>query len=130
LRCHDDPPEVPTREAMRLIDAEPVLDAGSHALGKWISGYYCAPLGEVLRDHRRRPRRGRLGAAAALHGGGRCPHVMYSELSPAAQDRNLALYAWHGDHLVAPGGIDAVTIVLTWNSRSAFRLRNCPKGFG
>src|ERR1019366_8018263 len=49
LRCHDDAPEVPTREALRLIDAEPVLDAELLALGKWISGYYCAPLGEVLR---------------------------------------------------------------------------------
>ncbi len=49
LRCHDDPPGVATREAMRLIDAEPVLDAELLALGKWIAGYYCAPLGEVLR---------------------------------------------------------------------------------
>ena len=49
LRCHDDPPEVATREALRLIDPEPVLDAELIALGKWISGYYCAPLGEVLR---------------------------------------------------------------------------------
>jgi primosomal protein N' (replication factor Y) len=49
LRCHDDAPGVPTRDAMRLIDAEPVLDSGLLALGKWISGYYCAPLGEVLR---------------------------------------------------------------------------------
>ena len=39
-----------TREALRLIDAEPVLDAELIALGKWISGYYCAPLGEVLRS--------------------------------------------------------------------------------
>ena len=49
LRCHDDVPDVPMREALRLIDAEPVLDAELLALGKWISGYYCAPLGEVLR---------------------------------------------------------------------------------
>lgn len=49
LRCHDNPPDVAAREAMRLIDAEPVLDAELLALGKWISGYYCAPLGEVLR---------------------------------------------------------------------------------
>src|SRR5579862_1176019 len=49
LRCHDDAPEVATREALRLIDAEPVLDAQLLALGKWIGGYYCAPLGEVLR---------------------------------------------------------------------------------
>ena len=50
LRCHDDAPEVAAREAMRLIDAEPVLDAELLALGRWISGYYCAPLGEVLRS--------------------------------------------------------------------------------
>ena len=49
LRCHDDPPEVKAREALRLIDAEPVLSAELLALGHWISGYYCAPLGEVLR---------------------------------------------------------------------------------
>ena len=35
---------------MRLIDPEPVLDEELIALGKWISGYYCAPLGEVLRS--------------------------------------------------------------------------------
>src|SRR5262249_29577105 len=50
LRCHDDPPNVATRDALRLIDAEPVLSAELLALGKWIGGYYCAPLGEVLRS--------------------------------------------------------------------------------
>src|SRR5271157_3461753 len=49
LRCHDEPPAMATREALRLIDAEPVLDAELLALGRWIAGYYCAPLGEVLR---------------------------------------------------------------------------------
>jgi primosomal protein N' (replication factor Y) len=49
LRCHDDPPQVEAREALRLIDAQPVLDEELLALGKWIAGYYCAPLGEVLR---------------------------------------------------------------------------------
>ena len=49
LRCHDDTPAVTTREVFRLVDAEPVLDAGLLALGNWIGGYYCAPLGEVLR---------------------------------------------------------------------------------
>src|SRR3982075_436572 len=49
LRCHDDPPSVATRDALRLIDSEPVLDEHLLALGKWIAGYYCAPLGEVLR---------------------------------------------------------------------------------
>ncbi len=49
LRCHDDPPEMTTREALRLIDSAPVLSAEMLALGRWIAGYYCAPLGEVLR---------------------------------------------------------------------------------
>src|SRR5215831_19426048 len=49
VACHDTPPEVAVREALRLIDPEPVLDAELLALGRWISGYYCAPLGEVLR---------------------------------------------------------------------------------
>ena len=49
LRCHDEPPAMATREALRLIDAEPVLDAELLALGRWIAGYYCAPLGDVLR---------------------------------------------------------------------------------
>jgi len=49
LRCHDEPPPMAAREALRLIDAEPVLDAELLALGRWIAGYYCAPLGEVLR---------------------------------------------------------------------------------
>ncbi len=35
---------------MRLVDAEPVLDDELIALGRWISGYYCAALGEVLRS--------------------------------------------------------------------------------
>src|SRR3984893_412416 len=50
LRCHDDPPDIATREALRLVDADPVLDAGLLSLGRWISEYYCAPLGEVLRS--------------------------------------------------------------------------------
>src|SRR5207244_2948847 len=34
---------------LKLIDAQPVLGEELLALGKWIAGYYCAPLGEVLR---------------------------------------------------------------------------------
>jgi len=49
LHCHDEQPAVATREALRLIDSEPVLDADLLALGRWIADYYCAPLGEVLR---------------------------------------------------------------------------------
>ena len=49
LRCHNDPPEVEAKQALRLLDEEPVLDAELMALGRWIATYYCAPLGEVLR---------------------------------------------------------------------------------
>jgi primosomal protein N' (replication factor Y) len=49
LRCHDDRPDMATRDALRLIDAAPVLDSELLALGRWIAGYYCAPLGDVLR---------------------------------------------------------------------------------
>src|SRR5262245_34683414 len=49
LRCHDEAPAVSTRDALRLIDVEPVLSGELLALGRWIAGYYCAPLGEVLR---------------------------------------------------------------------------------
>jgi len=49
LRCHDEPPSMAAREALRLIDATPVLDGELLALGRWIAGYYCAPLGDVLR---------------------------------------------------------------------------------
>ncbi len=50
LHVHDEAPEIPVKDALRLFDPEPVLDAELIALGKWISGYYCAPLGEVLRS--------------------------------------------------------------------------------
>jgi len=49
LRCHNEPPDGTVRETLRLLDAEPVFDDAMLALGGWISGYYCAPLGEVLR---------------------------------------------------------------------------------
>ncbi len=49
VRCHDDPPDVEVREALRLIDEEPALDEPLLALAHWIADYYCAPLGETLR---------------------------------------------------------------------------------
>jgi primosomal protein N' (replication factor Y) len=49
LSCHDQRPPVAARDALRLLDADPVLDSELLALGRWIAGYYCAPLGEVLR---------------------------------------------------------------------------------
>ena len=49
LRTHDDPPAASTREALRLLDEEPALSDALLKLGRWISEYYCAPLGETLR---------------------------------------------------------------------------------
>ena len=49
LRAHNQPPEVETKEALRLVDAEPVFDDELLSLAAWIAAYYCAPLGEVLR---------------------------------------------------------------------------------
>lgn len=49
LKAHNQAPEMETREALRLLDEEPVLDAKLLALGRWVAEYYCAPLGEVLR---------------------------------------------------------------------------------
>ncbi len=49
MRCHDEKPAMAAPEAFRLIDSQPVLDGELMALGRWIAGYYCAPLGDVLR---------------------------------------------------------------------------------
>src|ERR1700691_1354647 len=50
LALHSEAPEGPVKEALRLLDEEPVLDAELLSLGRWIAQYYCAPLGEVLRS--------------------------------------------------------------------------------
>jgi len=50
LRVHHTAPQGGAREILKLIDEEPVLDAGLLKLGAWIADYYCAPLGEVLRS--------------------------------------------------------------------------------
>jgi primosomal protein N' (replication factor Y) len=49
LKAHNQPPAVETKEALRLLDEEPVFDAPLLALGRWVAEYYCAPLGDVLR---------------------------------------------------------------------------------
>ena len=49
VKVHNHEPPVATREALRLLDAEPVFDAAMLKLARWVADYYCAPLGEVLR---------------------------------------------------------------------------------
>lgn len=47
---HDEaPPAGTAREALKLLDEDPVLEEHMIALGRWIASYYCAPLGEALR---------------------------------------------------------------------------------
>lgn len=50
LEVHHRAPQTGVRQILKLIDEEPVLDAGLIRLGRWIADYYCAPLGEVLRS--------------------------------------------------------------------------------
>src|SRR5262249_35238408 len=49
VKVHGDRPAEPTKEVLRLVDEEPVLDAALLSLAGWIAQYYCSPLGEVLR---------------------------------------------------------------------------------
>ena len=55
LACHDEPPEMAAREAFQLLDEEPVLDEELMRLGRWVSTYYSAPLGEVFRAMTKAP---------------------------------------------------------------------------
>ncbi|MBV8810666.1 MAG: primosomal protein N' [Acidobacteriaceae bacterium] len=50
LRTHNDPPGQELREVLVLRDEEPVLNQELLALARWISEYYCAPIGEVLKS--------------------------------------------------------------------------------
>lgn len=49
LSVHHDEPAYETREVLKLLDEEPVLDGELINLARWIAEYYCAPLGEVLK---------------------------------------------------------------------------------
>ena len=49
LRTHAEAPAGAVREVLRLLDEEPALDEDLLKLGRWISAYYCAPLGQTLR---------------------------------------------------------------------------------
>jgi primosomal protein N' (replication factor Y) len=49
VRCHNERPPRAAKSALRLLDEEPALTPELLGLARWISQYYCAPLGEVLR---------------------------------------------------------------------------------
>ena len=51
VEVHDRAPSggYAVKEALKLVDEEPVLDDELLRLGAWIGSYYCAPVGEVYR---------------------------------------------------------------------------------
>ncbi|MBV8051795.1 MAG: primosomal protein N' [Acidobacteriaceae bacterium] len=49
LKLHDCDPTVKTKDLVRVLDTEPLLDEQLLTLGRWIADYYLAPLGEVFR---------------------------------------------------------------------------------
>jgi primosomal protein N' (replication factor Y) len=49
VAIHSQPPPANPKEVLQTIDREPVLSEEMLDLGRWIAGYYLAPLGEVLR---------------------------------------------------------------------------------
>jgi primosomal protein N' (replication factor Y) len=48
-RLHDDPPPVEAKTIERILDNEAIISPQLLELARWISQYYLAPLGEVLR---------------------------------------------------------------------------------
>jgi len=46
---HDREPSMQAKTVLQVLDPEPVLDAGLMKLAQWISQYYLAPIGEVVR---------------------------------------------------------------------------------
>ncbi|PYX97590.1 MAG: primosomal protein N' [Acidobacteria bacterium] len=46
---HDRPPSVEAKALHSVLDAEPLIDPPLMQLAEWISNYYIAPIGEVLR---------------------------------------------------------------------------------
>jgi primosomal protein N' (replication factor Y) len=49
VEVHDRAPNLQTKNVISVLDAEPALDQLLLGLGKWIAGYYLAPIGDVLR---------------------------------------------------------------------------------
>lgn len=59
------------KEALKLVDEEPVLDEELLKLGAWIASYYCAPVGEVYRGMMPLSGETRKGKVYSLTDGGR-----------------------------------------------------------
>jgi primosomal protein N' (replication factor Y) (superfamily II helicase) len=73
IDVHDNAPSsrYAIKEALKLVDEEPVLDEELLKLGAWIGGYYCAPIGEVYRGMMPLSGETRKGKVYSLTDGGR-----------------------------------------------------------
>jgi primosomal protein N' (replication factor Y) len=49
VELHDRKPSVTTKNILSVLDSTPVLDEQLLRIGRWISDYYLAPIGEVFR---------------------------------------------------------------------------------
>ena len=49
VEVHDRKSDVQTKNVISVLDAQPALDELLLGLGKWIAGYYLAPIGDVFR---------------------------------------------------------------------------------
>jgi primosomal protein N' (replication factor Y) len=49
VELHDRKPSVTIKNILSLLDSVPVIDEPLLRLGRWIAGYYLAPIGEVFR---------------------------------------------------------------------------------
>jgi primosomal protein N' (replication factor Y) len=90
---------VEVKRVDRVLDEAPLLSGELMELGKWIAGYYCAPLGEVLRGMMpltaevRRQWTYRIGDAGrrVLYDGAAKGSSRRSKLSVEQQDREYAV---------------------------------------
>jgi primosomal protein N' (replication factor Y) len=92
LAVHDKSPDYAVKDALRLLDPEPVLDDHLLDLGRWIAGYYCAPLGEVLRGMLPLASEIRTGKVYSLTDAGRDAARQLS-IEPAGEDPARQLLA-------------------------------------
>ncbi|NUQ27017.1 MAG: primosomal protein N' [Acidobacteriaceae bacterium] len=101
VKVHDTPPppEVETKPIQQVLDAEAVLSPEQMELAAWISSYYLAPLGEVLRGmlplmaEVRRDITYRISETgrAILYQGAELGSSRRSKLSPEDQNREYAV---------------------------------------
>ncbi len=101
MRVHDDalPEGVEAKPVQAVMDAGPLLGQQQMELARWIAGYYCAPVGEVLRGmlplsaEMRRQFVYRIGESGrrVLYDGAAMGASRRSRLTPEEQNREYAV---------------------------------------